>query len=168
MDKDVSLYDIEDLLQENSSVVISPDGWSMYPLLIPRVSAVELVAWSYRTEALRRGDVVLFRSEETNHLVLHRICRVKQEGIYLVGDNQTRVEGPVAIDSVLAKMIAFQPNQKNNTNWISCKHIGYRFQWRIWMCLRPFRGIVGRIVHLVKVFFSKEKKNRNDGKHCGK
>ena len=53
--------------------------------------------------ALRRGDVVLYR-RENGMLVLHRIYKIGQDGLYLLGDHQTAIEGPVRREQVKGKM----------------------------------------------------------------
>ena len=64
----------------------------MYPLFHP--GRDEAVIEAYPIHLLRRGDIILYRREQ-GILVLHRICRITSDGFYLVGDNQTEIEGPL-------------------------------------------------------------------------
>ena len=87
--------DIEKLLKEGNCIRFKPQGYSMYPVLVPGRDEV-IVAPIEEAQTLKRGQVVLYRRYKTNGekdiLVLHRICKVNEQGIYLVGDNQKEVE----------------------------------------------------------------------------
>ena len=86
-------YDIEQLLKNGSAVKLKPQGYSMYPLFLP--GRDEAVIEHCVPSELHRGDVILYRRVQ-GILVLHRICRITRDGFYLVGDNQTEVEGPLS------------------------------------------------------------------------
>ena len=87
------IYEIEPLLKAGACIQIYPQGYSMYPFIDPRRDEVVL-AGIEEGSALRRGDVVLYR-RENGMLVLHRIYKIGQDGLYLLGDHQTAIEGPV-------------------------------------------------------------------------
>lgn len=72
----------------------------MYPLFIPGrdEACIEHVAFS----SLKRDDVVLYRRDESI-LVLHRIWKITGDSFYMVGDNQTQIEGPLRADQVPRK-----------------------------------------------------------------
>ena len=82
--------DIEKLLADGNIIKIKPQGYSMYPLFIPGrdEACIEHVAFS----SLKRDDVVLYRRDESI-LVLHRIWKITGDSFYMVGDNQTQIEG---------------------------------------------------------------------------
>lgn len=94
-------YDIEQLLKDGSAIRLKPQGYSMYPLFHP--GRDEAVIEAYPIHLLRRGDIILYRREQ-GILVLHRICRITSDGFYLVGDNQTEIEGPLRPDQIRGKM----------------------------------------------------------------
>lgn len=96
--------DIEQLLREGNAIQIKPQGYSMYPMFVP--GRDEAVIAPVDVEKLRRGDVVLYR-RENRLLVLHRLWKVRPEGLYMVGDNQTEVEGPLGREQVLGILEAF-------------------------------------------------------------
>ena len=77
-------------LLENHTIQVQPQGYSMYPLFLP--GRDEAVIEHCVPSELHRGDVILYRRVQ-GILVLHRICRITRDGFYLVGDNQTEVEG---------------------------------------------------------------------------
>ena len=133
-------YDIEELLGQGRTVQIEPQGYSMYPLFVPgRDKAV--VAPIGDMKKLRRGDVVLYRRDESI-LVLHRIWKRRTEGFYLVGDNQREIEGPLRPDQM--KGILVEIVQKGRR--FSVKNPVYWVLFRIWLILRPFRPVISKAV----------------------
>lgn len=103
-------YDIEQLLKDGSSIRLKPQGYSMYPLFHP--GRDEAVIEAYPIHLLRRGDIILYRREQ-GILVLHRICRITSDGFYLVGDNQTEIEGPLRPDQIRGKLTGVVRNGKS-------------------------------------------------------
>lgn len=138
-----SKADIEQLLRDGNTVQTVINGYSMYPMLVPGRDSVILAP--FRGEQLKRGDVVLYR-RDGSILVLHRIWRVKQDGIYLVGDNQTEIEGPLRLDQMRGRLIGFMRGDKH----ISVDHIAYRLYAAVWLRMRPFRHKVAVAVHFIK------------------
>ena len=137
--------DIEALLSGGQSIQLYPQGYSMYPLLVPGRDEVILSPLPERV--LRRGDVALYR-RDTGILVLHRIWRCKEDGYYMVGDNQTEIEGPLALSQVRGKMIAVIRNGKS----FSTGNPLYVIFSRIWLILRPFRPVISQIIHKMHPF----------------
>ena len=83
--------DLEALLRDRNIIRIKPQGYSMYPLFIP--GRDEALIQEVPVSSLRRNDVILYRRDQSI-LVLHRIARITPEGLFLVGDNQSELEGP--------------------------------------------------------------------------
>ncbi len=127
--------DIAKLLSEGKAVQIFPQGYSMYPLFIPgRDEAVIIPADSGK---LRRGDVVLYR-REGGLLVLHRLRRRTEEGLYFAGDNQTQEEGPLKPEQVIGVLAAFV----RKGHRVSVRNPVYRLVSLMWMELMPVRGLL--------------------------
>ena len=135
--------DIEKLLEEQNIVCTKVRGYSIYPFLLP--GRDEVYVEKAKIEELKRGDVVLYRREH-GILVLHRIWKRKGMAFYLVGDNQSEVEGPLDAQQMKGKMIAFTKNGKKS----SVENISYRMISRIWLFLRPFRPMISKVIHRVK------------------
>lgn len=87
--------DLEALLQDGNIIRIRPQGYSMYPLFIP--GRDEALIESVSANTVRKNDVVLYRRDQSI-LVLHRICKITAEGFFMVGDNQSEIEGPLRAD----------------------------------------------------------------------
>ena len=139
----MSTYNIEQLLKDGSAIRLKPQGYSMYPLFHP--GRDEAVIEAYPIHLLRRGDIILYRREQ-GILVLHRICRITSDGFYLVGDNQTEIEGPLRPDQIRGKLTGVVRNGKS----FSVSHPVYRMLSSLWLFLRPIRPIFWRIMALFR------------------
>lgn len=141
------------LLEEGKTVEIAPIGTSMFPLFTANGDLAVLAAADIRK--LRRGDVVLYR-RDNDMLVIHRIYRKKKDGFYMVGDNQTMIEGPLRPEQIKAVMVSFYRKGRR----ISCKNPIYFGLSRFWLLLRPIRPFISRPLGTVYRFLAK-KTNRN-------
>ena len=123
---------IEKLLAEGNVLRIKPEGCSMYPMFVPgRDEAVIRGKGNYNA---RRGDVVLYR-RKNGMLVLHRLHHREKEGMYMVGDNQVKTEGPVSEGQVIGILDGFIRKGK----YISTSNILYKLLSGIWLFMRPLR-----------------------------
>lgn len=131
-------YDLEQLLANGYSIRIHPQGFSMYPLFIP--GRDEAVIEPVNIQTLRRNDVVLYR-RDSGILVLHRICKITSEGIWLVGDNQTEIEGPLRTDQIKGHLCIAVRNGRE----IPVNTPTYRFLTSFWLFLRPIRPVFWKV-----------------------
>lgn len=149
--------DIEKLLKEGNSIQFKPQGYSMYPVLVPGRDSV-VVSPIEEGQKLKRGQVVLYRRYKENGekdiLVLHRICKVNEQGIYLVGDNQKEVEGPLQFSQMLGIATTIYRNGKE----ISTENGMYRLLTGIWLFLRPVRPFISKVVAGCKKMLKNNKK----------
>ena len=137
------MVDIERLLREGQSIQINPQGYSMYPMFVPGRDAA--VIESAEIAGLKRGDVVLYR-RESGILVLHRIWRVREDGFYMVGDNQSEVEGPLRASQIKGILTGFIRRGK----YRSVKNPVYRLASSLWLFLRPVRPALSKAAAAVK------------------
>lgn len=114
------------------AVRIKPQGYSMYPLIVPGRDSV--IIESTEADGLKRGDVALYR-RSSGILVIHRIFRHDADGFYFVGDNQTAVEGPIKAEQIIGVMTVLERNGRS----ISTDSIIYRAVCMIWLWMRPIR-----------------------------
>lgn len=144
--------DIETLLKSGQTIQLFPQGYSMYPLLVP--GRDEVILSPLPDRPLRRGDVALYR-RDTGILVLHRICRCKEDGYYMVGDNQIQVEGLLRKEQVIGIMSGFVRKGK----LFSSNDLWYRILSRVWLIMRPVRRCImvpgAKIKKLVRKLFHK-------------
>lgn len=130
--------DAEALLAQGHTIQIHPQGYSMYPLFLP--GRDEAVVAPLREHRFRRGDVLLYR-REGSILVLHRVWRCQKDGLYMVGDHQSEVEGPLKEDCIRGILTGVV----RNGHYFSAKHPVYRVLSDIWLRLRPVRPYVLRV-----------------------
>ena len=135
--------DIEGLLAQGQTIQVQPQGYSMYPMFVP--GRDEAIIGPVQIAPLKRGDVVLYR-RESGILVLHRICRVRKDGFYMVGDNQSEVEGPLQGTQIKGILTGFIRKGK----YRSVKNPVYRLASRMWLFLRPARPVLSRMAAAVK------------------
>ncbi len=140
--------DLEKLLNDGAIIRIRPQGYSMYPLFIPDrdEALIQQVPIGY----LQRNDVVLYRRAHSI-LVLHRIYAVTPAGFFMVGDNQSELEGPIQPEQIKGKLIAFIHNGKE----ISVDNILYQILSFLWLWLLPIRPFCFKL----SAFFRKLKQN---------
>ncbi len=138
--------DILRLLDEGKRIQIKPKGYSMYPMLVPGRDAAIIIKADVNN--VKRGNVVLYR-RDGGMLVLHRIWKTSEEGIYLVGDNQVDIEGPLSKVQVKGILVAFVRKGKT----ISADNLLYRFISRGWLSLRPWRNLIKKPLAKVKKCF---------------
>ncbi len=132
--------DIEALLRNGTPVGFKPQGSSMHPTIVAGRDSVIVEPLEDRKP--KRGDVLLFRRSRDAErfpgmLVLHRVHRVRKDGIYMVGDNEKQVEGPLKPEQFIGIMTELIRNGKH----IGVKNLKYRLLTRIWLFLRPFRFV---------------------------
>lgn len=144
--------DIEKLLREGKNIQIKPRGYSMYPVLVP--GRDEAIIEPIGTRKLRRGDVVLYRREPEvtgGILVLHRIWKRTENGFYMVGDNQTEIEGPLREAQIKGIMVGLVRKGR----YISVRNIIYCIATRGWLFMRPARPIIAKAAASVKKLIKK-------------
>lgn len=137
---------IEELLAQGTTIQMKPQGYSMYPMFVP--SRDEAVIAPVDVSTLRRGDVVLYRRDQVQGgiLVLHRIYRRQGDAFYMVGDNQSEIEGPLRADQIRGKLIAWIRNGKRR----SVKHPGYRMFFGMWLWMLPLRAPIHKMLAVLR------------------
>jgi hypothetical protein len=125
------------LLQEGYRVRIQPKGRSMVPFLVGNRDEAVLSApdINYR---FQKNDIVFYQMTEGVY-VLHRVCRINENGIYILGDaHATGEEGPFKRSDILA--VADYIIRKGKR--IDRRNRGYLFLVSLWRFLRPLRPLI--------------------------
>ncbi len=144
---------IDELLKMGKTVLFNPRGFSMYPFIVPGRDSV--VVCPIDGKKLKRGDVAVYRrygalvsrgDPETGMLVIHRVWRHKRDGIYMVGDNEKKVEGPLKEEQFYGIMRELHRKGKV----ISADNLLYRFLAGTWLLLRPVRPFISSVVSGMK------------------
>lgn len=134
---------LEQLLQNGCILRLKPQGYSMYPLFVP--GRDEALIEQVPISSFKKGDVALYRRTE-GILVLHRICRISSEGFYMVGDNQSDVEGPLSAEQIKGKLVGVIRNGHS----ISVTHPCYRFLSGLWLWMLPLRPYCFRFTKCIR------------------
>lgn len=137
MDTTDNFFNIEQLLRDGNTIKLKPQGYSMYPLFYP--GRDEAIIEPVDPSDLRRGDVALYRRRQSI-LVLHRIWKIREQKFYMVGDNQSEIEGPLDSDQFLGRLCGFV----RNGHTISVKNPLYRILSSLWLRMLPVRPVVYR------------------------
>lgn len=124
--------DVEELLAAGKTIQLKPMGYSMYPLFVPERDEAIIAPLGDRLP--KRGNVVLYR-RDGGILVLHRIWRRRGDAFYMVGDNQTEIEGPLRRNQIKGILVGVVRKGK----YFSADNLVYRAVAGLWLCLRPLR-----------------------------
>jgi len=90
---------VAEYMCNGKEVIIRVRGNSMYPLMRSNVDRIRLRASSF--ELAKKRDIVLIRRDNGAY-ILHRVCKKERDFFYMIGDNQTEIEGPLHPDQLLA------------------------------------------------------------------
>ncbi len=110
---------LNDAFSSGHDFSFNPTGVSMQPMLNGTTDTVVLTK---KPQKLSKYDVVFFRRNKDNAIVLHRIVKVVDDSTYLLsGDSQYHFE-TVCYDDVFAVLKSFTHNGKT----ISTDSFGYK------------------------------------------
>ena len=128
------IFALKSLVEEGKEVRLTITGGSMSPFL---VHGRDTICFSKPKRQLKKGDMVFYQRENGQY-VMHRICRVKKDGYYIVGDAQWRIEGPVPKDAIFALVTSV----RRKGRWIDQKNFWWWFFAHIWIRVIPFRRVI--------------------------
>ena len=133
--------DVAGLLKEGQTVQIHPSGNSMFPLFS---DASDYAIVKPVSGKLKKLDVAVYRNND-GILVIHRIARVREEGLFFAGDRQTALEGPLSPDRVYGVMTHYIKKGKKH----SVRSPFYILYSAVWLILRPVRQRLFDIAHFL-------------------
>ncbi len=110
--------------EKNLKFEMPVNGTSMLPF----IHAGDLVTLEKITNCKIKKKDVLFYKRDNGQYVLHRVYKIKNNHLFMLGDNQLNVEKNVRSDQVIAKMISYKT--KNKT--IPVTSFAYRFKVSLW------------------------------------
>ena len=122
---------LRQLTEEGREVSMRIVGSSMSPFLI---HGRDDICFRRPDSPLKKGDMVFFQ-RRNGQFVMHRICRVRPEGLYLIGDAQTEIEGPVDPSQVFARVTRVIRKGKILTPGM----FWWEFFAKVWLHLIPLR-----------------------------
>ena len=123
-----------ELLAQGKEVSLTITGNSMSPFMAHGRDEILIAppdgVW-------KKGDMAFFRRTNGQY-VMHRILRVKKDGLYIVGDAQTEIEGPVRPEQVFAIITCVVRKGKT----ISPGDFWWEFFEHVWLCFVPVRRVI--------------------------
>ena len=136
-----------EIAENGKSVSTIVSGSSMAPFL---ASNRDYVFLEKPKRPLKKGDIVLFQRENGDY-ILHRIKKLDTIGCYLIGDRQTKLEGPVPVSAVRCVVTS----AKKNGKIITPKSLSWKFYEKVWINLIFLRPV---FFAFLKVFRKKRRK----------
>lgn len=134
LDTDAYISTLRDLVNQGKEVRLIVSGSSMSPFLIHERDSI---LFSKPDSTLKRGDMVFYQ-RENGQFVMHRILHVKPEGLFIIGDAQVEIEGPVNPSCVFARIT--KVNRKGK--WIGPGQFWWWFFSTIWLGIIPLRPYI--------------------------
>lgn len=133
---------LREMTEQGHEVQMTIAGGSMLPFL---ADGRDAIAFRKPTSPLKVGDMV-FYVRSSGQYVMHRLRRIRPEGLYIVGDAQTVIEGPVPPEQVFAVVTKVRRKGK----WIGPGNFWWEFFRRIWIRIVPLRPAFLRIYSIFR------------------
>ena len=125
------------LVQEGREVQLPVAGNSMSPFLVDQRDVI----WFSRPKTpVRRGDMVFYERPDGD-FIMHRVHHASGEGVYLVGDAQTALEGPLDAGCIFARVTRVL----RKDHMLDERSFCWRFFAGPWLTLRPLRSVLVKI-----------------------
>ncbi|MDR1564521.1 MAG: nucleotidyltransferase family protein [Oscillospiraceae bacterium] len=124
-------------LEEGTQAKLPIFGGSMQPFL---KSGRDYVLLEKPATPLKKGDVVLYHRENGAY-ILHRILQIdKKNMLYICGDAQGFLEGPIKPKQIIARAVSFEIKGKSH----GLKHPKCLFYAGFWRWCYPFRWLAAK------------------------
>ena len=133
---------LRELVEAGKSVQVVISGGSMLPFL---AHGRDTIFFEQPKKPLRKGDMVFYQRDSGDY-VIHRICKIKPEGLYIVGDAQMEIEGPVRPEQVFAVVTAVRRKGK----MLGPGSFWWEFFEHVWIRLVPLRHGILRTYNFIK------------------
>lgn len=122
---------LRELVESGHEVCVKVSGGSMYPFLR---DGRDTAFFKAPDRELRVGDIVFFRRSNGQY-ILHRICKIGDDGYYLVGDSQRQIEGPIGAEQIFALVTHVERNGKT----VKPDDLLWGFYAKLWLRVIPLR-----------------------------
>ncbi|MBE5936668.1 MAG: hypothetical protein E7265_01405 [Lachnospiraceae bacterium] len=153
-----TLSKIISMLGDEQYYKISPNGYSMFPFFSGYRDILYVSKPDY---PLKRGDIALYVRNDNTHVV-HRIHHVNfnndNREYYMLGDNQTFIEGPISETQIIG--VVKKINRKGKEILCDSSKL-YITLWKIWIFLRPIRPLFLSLWRIWHKITCSDKRNNN-------
>lgn len=126
-----------DIINEGKDVNLLISGSSMAPFLVHQRDTIII---SKPNQSFKKGDMVFYQRLNGQY-VMHRIHHIKEGMLYIVGDAQTVIEGPIdphQVFGIIHKAIRKDKLIQKGDFW-------WNFFEKIWIRVVPFRPMLLRL-----------------------
>ncbi|MCD7762567.1 MAG: S24/S26 family peptidase [Lachnospiraceae bacterium] len=142
---------LRELTEQGHEVSMMIAGNSMSPFLVHQRDGI---VFKKPDRELRRGDIV-FYERMNGQFVCHRICRIRPEGFYLIGDAQIQVEGPIRREQIFGLITGVMRKGKR----LAPGDFWWEFFEKVWLRIFPLRRPLVRLYAVVRSFGRKMDRN---------
>lgn len=139
-----------DIIKSGKDVSVTVTGSSMAPFLAHLRDSIII---SPPPRQFHRGDMVFFQRQDGSY-VMHRIHHLKEGKLYLVGDNQTEIEGPIdpeQVFGIVRKVIRNGKLLQKGDFW-------WDFFEKAWIRIVPLRPAAVKAVSIVYKLRNRQKR----------
>lgn len=147
----------EALFADYSAILATP-GVDALPVMISGNSMApflkhgrDTVFLSRIERPIRRGDMILYR-RPSGAYILHRVYKVKDGSLTMIGDAQITLEPCIPIENAIATVTSVTRKGKLLTQ----KSLTWLFYERIWLTLVPLRPFIFKLHSILKRSARKE------------
>lgn len=140
VDSQAYLSTLRSLVEEGHDVSMLVTGSSMSPFLI---HCRDTIYFGKPDRGLKKGDMVFYQ-RENGDFVMHRICKIDKTGLYLLGDAQTIIEGPIGRNQIFALVKKVRRKGK----WLEPDDMVWKLFSIIWLRLIPLRPFLIKMIRL--------------------
>lgn len=141
---------LRELVESGHEVCVKVSGYSMYPFLR---SGRDTAFFRKPDRKLRVGDIVFYQ-RLSGQYILHRICEIDDSALYMLGDSQRQVEGPILPEQVFAVVTHVERDGKEI--WPDDKLWSfYAGPWRHLISVRPWLIKLYTVLHRDNSYYNK-------------
>ncbi|MDO4312489.1 MAG: S24/S26 family peptidase [Eubacteriales bacterium] len=132
---------LRELVEDGKEVSMLISGSSMAPFLIHERDSI---CFKKPDRELKKGDMVFYQ-RATGQYVMHRICKIKPEGYYMIGDAQKEIEGPLERGQIFALITKVRRKGK----WMGPGDFWWDFFEHVWIRIIPIRRFVVKAYSII-------------------
>lgn len=125
---------LRELTEAGKEVSLLISGSSMSPFL---AHMRDYICFKKPDRELKKGDMVFYQ-RKNGQFIMHRICKVKSNDFYIVGDAQAEIEGPVKREQIFAVVTKV----KRKGKWIGPGDFWWEFFEHVWLRVIPMRRVL--------------------------
>lgn len=130
------------LFDQGKTAWVVVTGMSMYPFLRENLDMVELTRAGF--SRIKKGDIVLIQ-RLNGEFVLHRVIKKNPSNLYIIGDAQQWLEGPILENQLMAIAI----NIRRDNKIVSCNNRLLKALVCLWFIARPIRNRLIQIIRYI-------------------